>query len=81
VVRFLDRTTPRDAKIFAFRPLMEAYTSREVVVNYLSAPGWVMYDALMAAVEPDRQPTTRCASSPFSGPAPGARHANSPGAG
>jgi hypothetical protein len=38
---------------------MEAYTSREVVVSYLSAPGWVMYDTLMAAIEPDRQPTTR----------------------
>jgi hypothetical protein len=59
VVRFLDNATPRGAKIFALRPLMEAYTSREVVVSYQSAPGLVMYDTLMAAIEPDRQPTGR----------------------
>ncbi|HSW49245.1 MAG TPA: glycosyltransferase family 39 protein [Bryobacteraceae bacterium] len=56
-VRLLEQVTPRDAKVFAFRPLAEAYTSREVIVGFQSTQGLVMRDTLWAAIKPDRQPT------------------------
>jgi hypothetical protein len=59
MVRLLDTVTPKDARVFVFRPVSEAYTTREVIVGYQSAPGMVMRDALWAAVDPNRQPTWR----------------------
>jgi hypothetical protein len=58
-VRLLDRILPQNAKVFTFRAVPEAYTSREVIVSFQSTPGLVMRDALLAAIQPDRQPTWR----------------------
>jgi hypothetical protein len=59
IVSALNRVAPADAKVFVFRSIAEAYTTREIVVSHQSASGWVMFDALAAAVDPGRQPTGR----------------------
>lgn len=52
----LDRQVPPSARIFCLSNPPEAYTSREIVVMYESAPGNQMGDFLNVALIPDLQP-------------------------
>jgi len=54
--RLIDQIVPPGGKVFSFSQIAEAYTSREVLVSYQSAPNEVMRDMLLTALFKDYQP-------------------------
>jgi 4-amino-4-deoxy-L-arabinose transferase-like glycosyltransferase len=58
-VEMIERATPPDAVVFAFTPLPESYTSRQIRIGYQSAEGERLLDALHVALTPDFQPVLR----------------------
>lgn len=58
-VRMIERATPPGAVVFAFSPLPESYTSREILVGFQSAKGERLRDALYVALIRDFQGVVR----------------------
>jgi hypothetical protein len=55
----IEQLVPRDATVLAFNQTGEAYTSRNVMVSFQSAPGAVLTDAIYTPLLPDYQPLRR----------------------
>ncbi len=57
--RMLEQFVPPTAKIFSFSQVAESYTTRTLLVKYLSAPNEVLGDMVWAAIYGDFQPSRR----------------------
>jgi hypothetical protein len=55
--RALDAYVPPDGKVFSFSQPAESYTSRQVIVKYLSGPGEVLGDIMWTPLYTDFQPS------------------------
>ena len=59
VARLIEDRVPLGAKVFSFGQLPEAYTTRDILVHYQSAPNSVLADILWIPLAPERQPIVR----------------------
>lgn len=59
VARMVEGATPPGAVVFAFSPIPESYTAREIWASYQSGPNEVLRDNILAALVPDFQPQAR----------------------
>lgn len=57
VDRLIERLVPPGHKVFAFSQTAEAYTHREILVKYLSAPNEVLGDMMLTPLYADWQPS------------------------
>ena len=57
--RTLEQIVPPTGKVFSFSQIAESYTSRTVLVKYLSAPNEVLGDMLWTGIYKDFQPSRR----------------------
>ncbi len=55
--RMLDRLVPPGERVYSLYQPAEAYTSREILVSYQSAPGETLQDAIFSAVSSGYQPS------------------------
>lgn len=59
VARMIERATPANAVVLSLTQLAEAYTTRQIWVNYQSAAGERLCDMLYVAIDPNFQPSRR----------------------
>ncbi|MSV27625.1 MAG: hypothetical protein EXQ52_02620 [Bryobacterales bacterium] len=59
IARMIERSVPPGERVFAFTTPAEAYTAREILVDYRSAPNELLRDILWSAIFPNRAPAWR----------------------
>ncbi len=59
MARLIDRVVPEGGHVFAFNPVAEAYTTRDIIVYYQSAMGESIKDAILVPQLTDFMPTAR----------------------
>lgn len=59
VARMVEDATPAGAVVFAFSPISESYTTREIRASYQSGPNEILKDNILTALLPDFQPQAR----------------------
>jgi hypothetical protein len=57
--RMLDRLVPAGERVYSMFQVAEAYTARDVVVSYESAPAETLQDAIFSAISSGYQPSVR----------------------
>ena len=57
--RMLDRLVPKNERVYSMFQVAEAYTTRDVVVSYESAPAETLQDAIFSAISSGYQPSVR----------------------
>ena len=63
VAKLIDAKVPAGQRVFSFAPIMEAYTSREIVVSFQGAENQLLRDILLTPLIPESQPVRKLAFS------------------